>query len=204
VQQVSRSFFGQTVTVTACPACGGEGSTIQQPCPECGGEGRVRGRTTLSVRIPPGVRSGNYLPLRGEGEAGRRGGPPGDCLVFIEEKRHEQFTRDDNDVVLQLPISFSQAALGDDVQVPTLTGHARMRIPPGTQSGRVFRLRGKGIPDVDGRGVGDQLVQVLVWTPQDLDPRERELFEELGRLERRRAEREGKGFLDKMRQAFSA
>jgi molecular chaperone DnaJ len=204
VQQVSRSFFGQSVTVAACPACGGEGQTIEKPCSECGGEGRIRARSTLGVRIPAGVRSGNYIPLRGEGEVGRRGGARGDCLVFIEEKGHEHFTRDENDVVYQLPISFSQAVLGDEVQVPTLTGHAKMRIPPGTQSGRVFRLRGKGIPDVDGRGVGDQLVQVAVWTPQELEGRERELFEELAGLERKRAEREGKGFLDKMREAFGS
>ena len=202
VQQVSRSFFGQSVTVTACPRCGGQGTIITRPCPACNGEGRVRTRARLSVRIPPGVRSGNYIPLRGEGEAGQRGGPPGDCLVFIEEKEHQYFTRDGNDVIYQLPVSFSQAALGDEVQVPTLTGHARMKIPPGTQSGRVFRLRGKGIPDVDGRGVGDQLVQAVVWTPQNLDERERELFGELSELERKRAEREGKGFFDKMREAF--
>lgn len=204
VQQVSRSIFGQAVTVTTCPTCNGEGSTISEPCPECRGEGRTRVKTTLTVRIPAGVRSGNYIPLRGQGEAGPRGGPAGDCLVFIEEKEHKQFTRDGNDVIYRLPVNFSQVALGDDdVQVPTLNGKARMKIPPGTQSGRVFRLRGKGIPDVNGRGVGDQLVQVMVWTPQELDSRERELFEELAGLEQKRADREGKGFLDKMREAFS-
>lgn len=204
VQQVSRSFFGQSVTVTACPACNGEGSTVTDPCPECRGDGRTRAKTTLTVRIPAGVRSGNYIPLRGQGEAGPRGGPAGDCLVFIEEKAHEQFTRDGNDVIYRLPINFSQAALGDDVKVPTLNGKARMKIPAGTQSGRVFRLRGKGIPDVDGRGVGDELVQVMVWTPQELSSRERELLEELGQLDKKRADREGKGFLEKMRAAFSS
>jgi molecular chaperone DnaJ len=202
VQQVARSFFGQTVTVTACPACDGEGSRVTKPCEACRGEGRVRGQATVTVRIPPGVRSGNYIPLRGQGEVGPRGGPAGDCLVFIEEKEHEQFTRDGNDVIYRLPISFSQAALGDEVQVPTLTGKARMKVPAGTQSGRVFRLRGKGIPDVDGRGVGDQLVQTVVWTPQDLNGRERELLEELAGLEKKRAASEGKSFFEKMRQAF--
>ncbi len=203
VQQVARSFFGQTVTVTACPACDGEGSRITKPCEACRGEGRVRGQATVSVRIPPGVRSGNYIPLRGHGEVGPRGGPAGDCLVFIEEKEHEQFARDGNDVIYRLPISFTQAALGDEIQVPTLTGKARMKVPPGTQSGRVFRLRGKGIPDVDGRGVGDQLVQTVVWTPQDLGGRERELFEELGNLEKKRAASEGKSVFEKIRQAFT-
>ena len=203
VQQVSRSFFGQSVTVAACPTCGGEGSRITKACPECQGEGRRRGMTTLTVRIPPGVRSGNYIPLRGQGEVGPRGGAHGNCLVFIEEEEHEEFTRDGNDVIYQLPIGFSQGALGDDIEVPTLGGKAKMKIPAGTQSGRVFRLRGKGIPDVDGRGIGDQLVQVLLWTPQELSGRERELFEELAQLERKRADSEGKGFFEKMREAFS-
>ncbi|MEW6749548.1 MAG: molecular chaperone DnaJ [Candidatus Latescibacterota bacterium] len=202
VQQVTRSFFGQSVSITACPTCDGEGTVISSPCPDCRGEGRVRGRTTLTVRIPAGVRSGNYIPLRGQGEVGPRGGPPGDCLVFVEEKEHEHFTRDGNDVIYQHPVSFSQAALGDEVEVPTLKGKAKMRVPPGTQSGKVFRLRGRGIPEVDGHGVGDQLVQVLIWTPQELSPREREVFEELARLERGRAAAEGKGFFDKMRAAF--
>jgi len=202
VQQVSRSFFGQSVTVTICPTCGGEGRIITSPCSDCRGEGRVRGKATLTVRIPPGVRSGNYIPLRGQGEAGPRGGPPGDCLVFIEEKEHEYFTREGNDVIYQLPISFSQAVLGDEVQVPTLTGRAKMKIPVGTQSGRIFRLRGKGIPDVDGRGVGDQLVKVVLWTPQELSGQERQLFEELARLEKDRAASEGKGFFEKMRETL--
>jgi len=203
VQQVSRSFFGQSVTVATCPTCEGEGSSITDPCPDCRGDGRLRGQTTLTVRIPAGVRSGNYIPLRGQGEVGPRGGATGDCLVFIEELEHDYFTRDGDDVIYQQPISFSQAALGDEVEVPTLTGKAKMKIPAGTQAGRVFRLRGKGIPDVDGRGVGDQLVQVMVWTPQELDGRERELFEELARLDKKRADSEGKGFFEKMREAFS-
>jgi len=203
VQQVSRSFFGQSVTVTTCPTCEGEGSSISDPCPDCRGDGRVRGQTTLTVRIPAGVRSGNYIPLRGQGEVGPRGGAAGDCLVFIEEMDHDYFTRDGDDVIYQQPISFSQAALGDEVEVPTLTGKAKMKIPAGTQAGRVFRLRGKGIPDVDGRGVGDQLVQVMVWTPQELGGRERELFEELARLDEKRADSEGKSFFEKMREAFT-
>jgi molecular chaperone DnaJ len=177
---------------------------VRDRCRDCDGEGLKRGTTQLTVRIPAGVSSGNYIPLRGQGEVGPRGGPPGDCLVFIEEKAHDQFTRDGNDVIYQLPISFSQAALGDDIQVPTLAGKAKMKIPAGTQSGRVFRLRGKGIPDVDGRGVGDQLVQIMLWTPQELSPRERELFEELASLDRKRAASEGKGFFEKMREAFSS
>ena len=203
VQQVSRSFFGQSVVVAACPNCNGEGSIVRRPCSDCGGEGRRREKSTLKVKIPAGVSSGNYIPLRGEGEAGARGGPAGDCLVFIEEKEDEFFTRDGNDVLYHLPISFSQATLGDEVEVPTIGGKALMKIPVGTQSGKIFRLRQKGIPDVNGRGVGDQLVQVVVWTPTQLNEEERKLFEELAQLEKGRIAAEGKSFFDKMRQAFT-
>ena len=135
VQQVSRSFFGQSVTVTACPTCDGEGRIISSPCGECRGEGRVRGTAKLSVRIPAGVSAGNYIPLRGQGEVGPRGGPAGDCLVFVEELEHDEFVRDGNNILYRQPVTISQAALGDDVQVPTLTGNVRMKIHAGTQSG---------------------------------------------------------------------
>ena len=202
VQQVSRSFFGQSVSVTACPACGGEGKIVSSPCSACGGEGRSRDKTTLSVRIPAGVRSGNYIPLRGQGDVGPRGGPPGDCLVFIEEIEDGSFTREGNDIIYRLPVSITQAALGGEVEVPTVLGEVKMKIPEGTQSGRVFRLRGKGIPDVDGRGIGDQLVEVMVWTPTHLSAEERRLFQELEQIHTRRASSEGKSFFDRMREAF--
>ena len=202
VKQVSRSFFGQSVTVGACPTCDGEGRVVADPCRECRGEGTVRDRATLTVKIPAGVSTGNYIPLRGEGDAGRRGGPAGDCQVFIEEQPHPDFQREGNDVLYRLPITISQAALGDNAQVPTLVGKVKMRIPEGTQSGHVLRLRGKGIPHVEGRGVGDQLVEITVWTPTHLSARERRLLEELDRLHRDRAAREGKGFFDRMRDAF--
>lgn len=202
VQQVARSFFGQSMVVTPCPTCSGEGSVVRDRCRDCDGEGLKRGTTQLTVRIPAGVSSGNYIPLRGQGDAGPRGGPPGDCLVFIEEKEHPHFTREGNDVHYHLPISFSQAALGDEVEVPTLTGKARLKVQPGTQSGRVLRLAKQGIPDVEGRGIGDQLVDVVVITPSHLSEPERRLFEELARLEQRQAAEEGKSFFDKMREAF--
>ncbi|MBT3346339.1 MAG: molecular chaperone DnaJ [Gemmatimonadetes bacterium] len=203
VQQVARSFFGQQVTVTACPTCQGEGRMVSDPCRECAGEGRVRDKTTITVRIPAGVSTGNYIPLRGQGDAGPRGGPSGDVLVFIEEAAHEEYTREGNDVIYRLPISISQAALGHEAQVPTLHGAVKMKIPEGTQTGRVFRLRGKGIPDVDGRGIGDQLIEVLVWTPTQLTADERRVFEELDELHQQRATKEGKSFLDRMMEAFS-
>ncbi len=204
VQQVARTLFGQSMTVTACPNCAGEGQIVTNPCSECGGEGRERGQTTLTVRIPAGVQEGNYIPLRGQGEVGPRNGPSGDCLVFIEEIEHEYFTRDGNHVIYQLPLGFGQAALGAEIEVPTLLGKVMLKIPAGTQSGRVFRMGGKGIPDVNGRGVGDQLVQAVLWTPQDLDRKERELFTELARIEAERVAMEGEGFFAKVRKAFGS
>ncbi|HCL29158.1 MAG TPA: molecular chaperone DnaJ [Candidatus Latescibacteria bacterium] len=203
VQQVSRSFFGQSVTVTACPTCSGEGKIISDPCRECSGEGRVRETASITVRIPAGVSTGNYIPLRGQGDVGSRGGLAGDCLVFIEELEHDQFTREGNDILLRLPVTISQAALGDDVEVQTLHGVVKMKIPEGTQAGRVFRLRGKGVPDVDGRGHGDELVEVIIWTPTDLNSEERQLFERLDEIQQQRAANEGKGFLDRMLEALS-
>jgi len=202
VQQVSRSFFGQSVTVAACPTCSGEGQIVTDPCRDCRGEGTVRESTAISVKIPAGVAAGNYIPLRGQGDAGHRGGAAGDCLVFIEEQQHEHFVRDGNDILYRLPVSVSQAALGDDVEVPTLLGKVRMKVPEGTQSGRMFRLGGKGIPDVEGRGVGDQLVEVAVWTPTRLSAQERGLFDELERLHQDRVKSEGKNFFERMREVF--
>ena len=203
VQQVARSLFGQTVTVTACPTCDGAGSVIRDPCPACDGDGRVRSTATMTVTIPAGVSEGNYIPLRGQGEAGPRGGPSGDSLVFIEEQEHEYFRRDGNDVLYRLPVSFSQATLGDELEVPTLSGKVRMKVPSGTQSGRVFRLRHKGIPDVDGRGIGDQLVEVVLVTPAQLNTRETEIFQELSQLEKSQAKSEGKSFFEKMWEVFT-
>jgi len=204
VQQVAQTLFGQSMSVTACPTCDGEGQNVANPCTECDGDGRERGQTTLSVRIPAGVQEGNYIPLRGQGEVGPRGGPPGDALVFIEEQEHEYFTRDGNHVIYQLPLGFGQAALGAEIKVPILAGSAALKIPSGTQSGRVFRMSGKGIPDVNGRGGGDQLVQVILWTPEDLSRRERELFTELAQLEEERVAAGGEGFFAKVRKAFGA
>ena len=204
VQQVSRSLFGQSVRVVPCPACEGVGQVVRDPCQTCDGDGRRRGKTTLSVKIPAGVNEGNYIQLRGEGEVGPRGGPSGDCLVYIREQEHEHFARDGNDVLYRLPISFSQATLGGEIEVPTLTGRTRMKLPAGTQSGRVFRMARRGIPDVNGNGVGDQLVEVGLWTPTDLSEEERRLFDELKRLEEERAAVEGKGFFGRMREAFGS
>jgi len=202
IRRVSRSFFGQFVNVTECPRCGGTGRVIERPCSVCGGDGRVEGETTISVKIPPGVTTGNYIPVRGQGDVGPNGGPPGDVLVFIEEKEHEYFERHGNDVLYELPISFVTASLGGEVEVPTLTGRVRMKVPPGTQSGKILRLRGKGIPVLHGHGVGDQLVRVVVWTPTSLTREQKELLRELERYGNMTPPKDEKGFFRKIKSFF--
>lgn len=202
VRQATRSLFGQFVNVTACPQCGGQGKTIKDACSDCRGEGRIQKQVNVSVTIPAGVAEGNYIPLRGQGNSGPQGGPAGDCLVFIEEAEHDRFERHGNDIVYNLPISFSQAALGADIEVPTLSGRVSMKIPAGTQSGKVLRLRGKGIPEVNGYRTGDQLVRVVVWTPAKLGKREEALFRELAQLENGQPPEGGKGFFERVKEVL--
>jgi molecular chaperone DnaJ len=179
VRQVSRSVFGQFVNIATCANCGGEGHVVKEPCKACSGDGRVQGESTIKVSIPAGVSEGNYIPLRGEGNVGRRGGGAGDIIVVIEEEPHGVFTRNGNDVLLDLLVSFPEAALGADVEVPTLTGRAKIKIEPGTQSGRILRMRDKGIPHLNSFGRGDQLVRVNVWIPTKLNDQERQLLRHL-------------------------
>jgi molecular chaperone DnaJ len=202
VRQATRSLFGQFVNVTVCPQCRGEGKVIQDACGECRGEGRLKQTASLSVNVPAGVSEGNYIPLRGQGSAGRRGGPQGDCLVFIEELEHDYFERHGNDILYELPVSFSQAALGAEVEVPTLAGQAEMKIPAGTQSGQIFRLRGKGVPEVNGYRTGDQLVRVIVWTPTKLSREEEKLFRNLGDLDNSQPPEGGKGFFERLKEVI--
>jgi molecular chaperone DnaJ len=162
----------------------------------------MHGSTTISVKIPAGVSEGNYIPIRSRGNVGPRGGPPGDVLVFIEEKEDEYFTRRDNDIICEVPISYSQAALGDELEVPTLDSHMKIRIPPGTQSGKVFRLKGKGIPHVRGYGIGDELVKIVVWTPTKLSEEAKRLFAELAKTEGIRPPKPGRNFWGKVKDAL--
>jgi len=202
VRQVRRSLFGQFVNVTTCQVCGGRGQVITRPCPECNGEGRTRGSTTISVKIPPGVRDGNYIPIREKGNVGPRRGPAGDVIVFIEEKQDEYFQRREDDILCEIPISFSQAALGDEIEVPTLNGSTQLKIPAGTQSGKVFRLKGKGIPHLRSYGSGDQLVVIVVWTPNKLNKEARALFKQLAGVEAIRPPRPGRSFWGKVKDAL--
>lgn len=191
----SRSFMGMFINVQPCHTCGGEGKIVSDPCETCSGSGRVKDTATITVTVPAGVSTGNYIPLRSQGDAGPRNGPPGDIIVFIEEIEHDLFERHEDDVLYELPLTLGQAALGDSIEVPTLNGRARLKIPPGTQSGKVFRMRGKGIHHLQRGGAGDQLVRVWVWTPTDVSREERQLLEQLDRSPHLKPPPGGRDFL---------
>ena len=200
VQQRTSSLLGIVMNVTTCPSCQGQGKTIDSPCGPCEGQGRQMKTVTVKVDIPTGAGDENYMRLQGQGHSGIRSGPAGDVLVVIEQEVHEYFERQDDDIIFVMPLSFSQAALGDQAEVPTLTGKVRLSIPPGTQSGKIFRLRGKGIPHLNGYGQGDQLVKVILWTPTELTGRETELFQELSELDSGKTPGNDRGFFNRMRE----
>lgn len=181
VRQVSRSVFGQFISVTTCTNCGGEGRIIKERCTGCHGEGRLQGETTIKVNVPAGVSEGNYIPLQGQGNAGQRGGEPGDLIVVIEEDSHPVFTRNGDDILLDLLVSYPQAVMGVDIEIPIISGKAKLKIEPGTQSGKILRLRGKGIPNLRGDYRGDQLVRVNVYVPTHLSKEDKELIKQLSK-----------------------
>jgi molecular chaperone DnaJ len=198
--RTQQGFFSISTT---CAQCRGEGSMIADPCPKCQGQGRLRKQQSISVRVPPGVDNGSRLKLRAEGEAGFGAGPPGDLYVVIHVREHPMFARQDNDVVIEVPVSFPQGALGAEIEVPTLEGKVKLKVPPGTQSGKVFRLKGKGIADLHGYGRGDQLVKIVVETPRRLTSRQRELLEEFAKLSGEDVNHPmAKGFVDKLKEMF--
>ncbi len=198
--RTQQGFFS---IATTCAQCRGEGSIIVDPCPRCQGQGRIRRQETLSVRIPPGVDNGSRLKLRGEGEAGYAGGPPGDFYVVIHVREHPLFVRQDNDIIIEVPISFPQAALGGEIEVPTLEGKVKLKIPAGTQSGKILRLKGKGIVDLHGYGRGDELVKIVVETPKRLTARQREILEEFAKISGEDVNHPlSKGFVDKLKEMF--
>jgi molecular chaperone DnaJ len=208
VRQVSRSMFGQFVNITSCPACDGEGRIVKDPCGACHGEGRTQGESTIKVNVPAGVSEGNYIPLQGQGNAGRRGGPAGDLIVVIEEEQHPHFRRNGDDVVYDLYISFPSAALGAEVEIPTLNGKAKLSIEPGTPGGRMLRMRERGIPHLNSYGRGDQLVRVNIWVPAKLNAKEKELLKQLSSSEHispNEEERKNidRPFMDKVKDVFS-
>jgi molecular chaperone DnaJ len=203
VRRAARSMFGQFISVAPCPTCGGEGTVISQPCEVCRGEGRARGERTVSVDIPAGVSTNNYLTLRGEGAVGPRNGPKGDLLVMLDIKDDERFERQGDDLIYDLPLSFSQAALGGDHPVPTPYGDERLHIPAGTQPETVLRLRGRGLPILGQDSKGDLLVRVHVWTPERLTDEQEHLFRELAKLEGEPPKR-SPGFWSKLKEALGA
>lgn len=198
------SFFEQFVMVRPCPTCRGEGQVVDTPCQECGGSGRLQKKRRIKVEVPAGVDTGLRLRLQGEGEAGHRGGPPGDLYVVIVVKPHKLFSRKGDDVYFETSIGFPQAALGGSIKVPTLEGkEVSLKIPEGTQPGSVLRLRGKGMPSLRGGHRGDQYVVVRVAVPTRLSQRERELLKDLARA-RGDDVNDGKGFFRKMKDGFGA
>ncbi len=203
VRRAARSMFGQFVSVNPCPACAGEGVVIKAPCEQCKGDGRVRAEKTVQVEIPAGVSENNYLTLRAQGAAGARNGPPGDLLVMIEIKDDERFERDGDNLVMDLPLSFSQAALGMSFTVATPYGDERISVPGGTQGGTILKLRGKGLPHLGQAGRGDLLIRVHVWTPESLNEEQTRLFRELAAHEGEPPGR-GAGFWSKLKEALGA
>ena len=205
VRRAQRSLFGQFVSVTACPACAGEGRVVGTPCTECRGDGRTRVDRTVSVDVPAGVSSNNYITLRGQGHAGPRGGTTGDLVVMLEVDEDERFERHGDDLVFDLPVSFSQAALGAELIVPTPYGDDRVNLPAGTQPGTVLRLRGRGLPHLGQAGKGDIHVRIAVWTPERMTPEMQRVFRELATIEGEPpADRDGRSFWERMREALGA
>jgi molecular chaperone DnaJ len=205
VRRVTNTFLGQMQTVTTCPTCNGEGSVVTSKCTACKGEGRVYGEETVTLDIPAGVQEGMQLSVGGRGNAGERGGPPGDLIVLIEEETHKELHRDGLNIAFELHISIPDAVFGTQVEVPTIDGRAKIKIPPGTQSGKVFRLKGKGFPAVNSYEKGDQLIHVNVWTPQQVSAEEKMMLEKLGNSPnfKPQPEKSEKSFFDKVREMFS-
>ena len=179
VRQVRRFLFEQMVTITTCSNCNGEGRVIREVCDVCGGEGRVYGESIVEINIPAGVRDGNYLTIRGYGDAGIRGGKPGDLIVIIEEEPHPVFSRRGNDVYYTLFISYPEAVLGTEARVQGLYGEIKVKIPPGTPAGKEIRIKGKGLPSVDKRSRGDFVIRVDIWVPEKVSKAEKELLQKL-------------------------
>ncbi|MBX3044694.1 MAG: molecular chaperone DnaJ [Candidatus Kapabacteria bacterium] len=206
VRQVSRSIFGQFVNISACQSCRGTGEIIVDKCPACNGESRVMDEEKIKVTIPAGVEEGNYIPMRGKGHAGKMGGPEGDLIIIIEEKRHPEFRRDGNDIIYSLKVSFPAAALGDEIEVPTLFGNEMVKIEAGTQNGAVIRLRDKGIPVLNSYQKGDQIVIITVHVPKKLSIREKEILEELAESNNIQPDskhhKKEKDFFDKIKDLF--
>ena len=204
VRRAQRSFFGQFVSVSPCPTCGGEGTVVSTPCKKCRGDGRVRVDRAIQVRIPAGVATGQYMTLRGRGNVGPRGGPRGDVLVLFQVEDDPRFERNGDDLYSEVLVTYPQLVFGTELEIPTVTSTTTLRIPAGTQSGHVFEFRGRGLPRVNASGVGDLHVRVQQWTPDELTPEEESLIRRLAVVESKPPQTRAKGFWTKMKEALGA
>jgi molecular chaperone DnaJ len=204
VRRVTNTILGQMQTTSTCPTCNGEGTQITNKCSVCHGDGVIRGEETISINIPAGVSEGMQLSMSGKGNAAPRGGVPGDLIILIEEVPHEYLKREGNNVVHDLHISFIDAVLGSSIEVPTIDGKAKIKIDPGTQGGKILRLKGKGVPEVNSYHRGDQLVYVNIWTPKVLSHEERDVLEKLQNSPNFKPQpgKNEKSFFDRMKEYF--
>lgn len=203
VRQSRQTILGSMVQVTTCPTCGGQGEVIETPCPSCHGSGLERRTRKKVVSIPPGVDTGTQIRLTGEGQPGSNGGPPGNLYLVIQVQPHKYFRRKGDDILLDLNINVAQAALGDEIKVPTVDGEAVLKIPPGTQPGKIIRMRGKGVPNLHNNSYrGDQLVVLNVEIPRNLTPEQRELFQKLADSLGTEVTPQERGFFDRLREVL--
>jgi len=202
VKYRQNTAFGRFETIRTCDRCNGKGTIVDQPCPECGGTGIVNKTRKITIKVPAGVDTGSVISLKGEGEPGELGGPAGDLYVYIRVKPHKIFKRENENIYCEIPISFIQASLGDEIIVPTLDGKVKHKIPEGTQSGTVFRLRSKGVPRLNGRGRGDQYVKVYVEVPRKLNNQQKELLRKFAEISGEEVNQGYKSFLDKVKDVF--
>jgi len=204
VRRVSQSLFGQMVNVATCPECNGSGEVISSKCSTCAGEGRVQSESTIDIKIPSGVSEGNYLNLRGEGDVGQRGGPAGDLIVVISEKKDDFFTREGSDLHCEIDVPVFKLALGGTVRVPTLDGEVNIKVTAGTQPGRKYRIKEQGLPDVNTHYKGDLYVEINARIPESLSAKERQLYEELASLQKEEEEQREESIFKKVKSFFSA
>ncbi len=202
IRTMTRTFLGTIQQVRTCPTCRGEGTVIGEACHRCGGEGRMTSTGTVKIKVPPGVSSGNYMTMEGQGNAARNRGQSGNLIVVFDEGEHELFTRQGDNIICMIPISFTLAALGGEITVPTLNGNHSLKIPAGTQSGKVFRLKGKGIPHLNSRGTGDEMVQVTVWIPTELSAEDKRLLDKLAKSPSFTPPRTDRSFLQKLKESL--
>ena len=204
VRRAQKSFFGQVISVTPCPTCAGEGTIITSPCKKCRGEGRVRQEENIVVKVPAGVATGQYMTMRGVGNVGPRGGGKGDILVVFEVEEDPRFERDGEDLYCEVLVTYAQLVFGADVEVPTVSSSVTLHVPPRTESGQVFHLRGRGLPRVNASGIGDLHVRLQLYTPEELTPAEEELIKRLGEVQVAPKQRREKGFWSKIKESLGA